>query len=85
MANITFLSDTFGYQYTYEVENDISDQEITLFAGLLRNSILKYTECQTNTFPLFKNLDRFLQDEKCPNLIGRIKRLVTFVYCSKWE
>ena len=81
MAILTLSFDSFGYKYTYEVADDLSDQEVTLFVGVLRNNILS----QTDTFPMFFDVSKFLESQGKLELIGRIKRLVTFVYFSKWE
>ena len=82
---MTFSFDTFGYKYTYEVADDLSDQEATLFAGALRNSILKFSENNTEIFPMFFDVSKNLESQGYPNLVGRIRRLVTFIYFSKWE
>ena len=85
VAIMTFSFTSFGYQYDYEVADDLSDQEVTLFVGVLRKSILKFFENQTDAFPMFFDVNKYLEEQKCPSLVGRIYRLVTFVYFLKQE
>ena len=85
VAIMTFSFTSFGYRYTYEVADDLSDQEVTLFVGVLRKSIQKFFENQTGTFPMFFDVNKYLEEQKCPSLVGRIYRLVTFVYFLKQE
>lgn len=81
---ITFSFDTFGYRYTFEVANDLSDVEALLIAMILRKNLLKYVEGQADCFPMFFNIAKEMQLEGYANLGSRIK-LITLVYFSKWE
>ena len=85
MAILNFSFDTFGYRYAYEVADDLSDQEATIFAGILRRSIQKFLENQTDIFPMFFDVSKLLEAYGNSGLIGRINRLTTFCYFSKWE
>ena len=85
LAITTFSFDTFGYRYTYEVANDLSDSEVLHFASFLRSNILSFFEHQTRTFPMFFDVTQKLQEQGYSCLVGRIGRLVNFVYFLKWE
>ena len=85
LAITTFSFNTFGYRYTYEVANDLSDKEALHFACFLRNNILQFYNHQSNVFPMFFDVSTKLQEQGYSSLINRIGRLVTFTYFSKWE
>lgn len=85
VAIMTFSFDSFGFKYAFEVADDLSDQELTLFVGILRKSILKFSENNSEIFPMFFDVNKYLESQGYSNLVGRIGRLVTFAYFSKWE